>query len=60
MWGAKGYGFLAILVWNRVWFVWFAIAKVFLVVANTRTKSIKKQIKSINVDKAGSKKTFSK
>ena len=32
-----------------------ATAEVFLVVANTRTKSIQKQIKSIDVDKVGSK-----
>ena len=30
-----------------------------MVVANTRTKSIQKQIKNIDVDKVGSKKTFS-
>ena len=30
--------------------------RVFLVVANTRTKSIQKQIKGIDVDKVGSKK----
>ena len=31
-------------------------ADVFLVVTNTRTKSIQKQVKSINIDKVGSKK----
>ena len=31
-------------------------ADVFSVVANTRTKSIQKQVKSIDVDKVGSKK----
>ena len=36
-----------------------ATAEVFLVVANRRTKSIQKQIKSIDVDKVGGKKTFS-
>ena len=33
-----------------------AIAEVILLVASTRTKSIQKQIKSIDVDKVGSKK----
>ena len=33
-----------------------AIADVFPVVANTRTKSIQKQVKSIDVDNVGSKK----
>ena len=33
-----------------------ATAEVFLVYANTRTKSIQKQIKSIDVDKVGSQK----
>ena len=33
-----------------------ASAEVFLVVANTRTESIQKQIKSIDVDKMGSEK----
>ena len=35
--------------------VYRATADVFQVVANTRTKSIQKQLKSINVDKVGSK-----
>ena len=34
-------------------------ADIFPVVTNTRTKSIQKQVKSINVDEVGSKKTFS-
>ena len=50
---AKGYGFLAILVWNRES---ISAADVFPVVTNTRTKSNQKQVKSINVDKIGSKK----
>ena len=50
---AKGYGFLAILVWNRES---ISTADVFPVVTNTRTKSNQKQVKSINVDKIGSKK----
>ena len=45
---AKGYGFLAILVWNRES---ISTADVFPVVANTRTKSNQKQVKSIDVDK---------
>ena len=36
--------------------VWPATVDVFVAVANTRTKSIQKQIKSIDVDKVGSKK----
>ena len=32
--------------------------EVFLVIANTRTKSIQKQIKSIDVDNVGSKKSL--
>ena len=32
------------------------MADIFLVVANTHTKSIQKQIKSIDIDKVGSKK----
>ena len=36
--------------------VWPATADVFLVDANTRTKTIQKQIKSIGVDKVGCKK----
>ena len=50
---AKGYGFLAILVWNRES---ISTADVFPVVADTRTKSNQKQVKSIDVDKIGSKK----
>ena len=50
---AKGYGFLAILVWNRES---ISTADVFPVVAHTRTKSNQKQVKSIDVDKIGSKK----
>ena len=50
---AKGYGFLAILVWNRES---ISTADVFPVVANTCTKSNQKQVKSIDVDKIGSKK----
>ena len=49
----KGMVFLSILVWNRES---ISTADVFPVVANTRTKSIQKQVKSIDVDKRGSKK----
>ena len=39
--------------------VWHAISDVFHVVANAHTKSVQKQVKSIDVDKVRSKKTLS-
>ena len=53
---------MMLFLWNRgPWifvYLYTRIAgdRVFPIVANTRTKSIQKQVKSIDVDKVGSKK----